>query len=682
MTAPPAPDTSASPEKGDWRTTRVALCHAAELIGGTPDLPDTSPDSPDPVAAAASATGLRARRVRVEDALHRQPPTPLLAIRAADGLPVLVRGGRTIDPDRPVAAEDLTSAAWQLHRRLPYQGLTGWGLLGFAVAGLRGRLVVLLGTALAAGLLGFAVPIGSLTILGATASGQVGVLVAATAVLLAGVLTGAVLSWQRDRSLISVQSHVHVNVEVAVWDRLLGLDLSFFRGYSPGRLAAHVAGITRLRAILASGTLDVLLGAVFTVLALVVLVLVDPLLAIVALAAMALLGALLGLLAWLQNRHDQEVFAGVEDAQALMYPALLGIDEIRAYGREELVFDRWWATFARQKRADAAGLRYAELSSALLSAVQPGLLAVLLPLAWAAGGGDALIVVGFAGIQLSAALGRLGPALQSLFAAGPMHDRLRPVLTAPPETRRRALVPGKLSGALELSGVTFRFPDSTTPVLQDISLSVRPGEFLAVVGPSGAGKSSLLRLLLGLDRPDAGRVSYDGHDVAELDLDALRAQIGFVPQDARTLRGDLRSVILGAAVGATDEDAWEAARAAGIAEEIGALPMGLDTRLSDGDTGFSGGQVQRLLLARALSKRPRVLLLDEATSALDNLTQDLVAERVARLGVTRVVVAHRLSTIRCADRIAVVEAGRVTECGTYDELLLRGGTFAGLAGHE
>ncbi|WP_282202327.1 ATP-binding cassette domain-containing protein [Kitasatospora fiedleri] len=227
--------------------------------------------------------------------------------------------------------------------------------------------------------------------------------------------------------------------------------------------------------------------------------------------------------------------------------------------------------------------------------------------------------------------------------------------------------------------MVFRYPGSALPALDGVSLRAEPGEFVAVVGPSGAGKSTLIRLLLGFERPEAGAVRYDGRELASLDARLVRRQLGSVLQHGRMLRGSLLENLAGADPDVAEDRIWHAAELAGIADELRALPMGLGTRVGEDAQGFSGGQVQRLLLARALVRDPAVLLLDEATSALDNATQQRVAEAVAGLDRTRLVIAHRLSTIRTADRIYVLDGGRVSAEGTYRELLGTDPLFTRLA---
>jgi ABC-type bacteriocin/lantibiotic exporter with double-glycine peptidase domain len=322
-------------------------------------------------------------------------------------------------------------------------------------------------------------------------------------------------------------------------------------------------------------------------------------------------------------------------------------------------------------RADAA-------ATALTAALQPLLLALLLAGVAARGAGAGgisaghLMAAGIAAGQVALALGQVTHAAATAYGIAPVLDRLRPVLAQPAGTSGRARGqgdPGRLRGAVRLDEVSFRYPDAAVPALDGVSLHAEPGEMIAVVGPSGAGKSTLIRLLLGFEQPTAGQVRYDGRDLADLDLRAVRRQLGTVLQNGRLLRGSLLENLAGTDPDVTEDDVWQAAELAGIAADLRRLPLGLGTRVGEDAQGFSGGQVQRLLLARALVRRPAVLLLDEATSALDNATQRHVAEGIAALDRTRFVIAHRLSTIRRADRIYVLDRGRVTAAGGYDELL-------------
>jgi ATP-binding cassette subfamily C protein len=260
----------------------------------------------------------------------------------------------------------------------------------------------------------------------------------------------------------------------------------------------------------------------------------------------------------------------------------------------------------------------------------------------------------------------------------PTYERAKPILETLPEVDEMKADPGELTGELEVSHVSFRYREDGPIVLKDVSVQVKPGEFVALVGPSGSGKSTLFRLLLGFEKLEAGAVYYNGRDLVGLDIREVRRQIGVVLQNGKLMAGDIFTNIIGSSL-LTLEDARQAARMAGLEDDLKAMPMGLHTVISEGGGTLSGGQRQRLLIARALVHRPRILFFDEATSALDNRTQAIVSESLDNLQATRIVIAHRLSTIMNADRIYVLQDGRVVQQGTYDELIQAEGVFADLA---
>ena len=257
-------------------------------------------------------------------------------------------------------------------------------------------------------------------------------------------------------------------------------------------------------------------------------------------------------------------------------------------------------------------------------------------------------------------------------------DRAAPLLRAAPERSALRRDPGRLTGKVDVTNVAFRYSADAPPALGGVSLQVNAGEFVAIVGASGSGKSTMIRLLLGLDQPLQGTIQYDGQDLRHLDTELVRRQIGVVLQNGKLFPGTLFENIIGSFNGTMD-DAWEAARQAGIEEDIRAFPMGMHTVVTEATAAFSGGQIQRLIIARALVGKPRILVFDEATSSLDNVTQAIVTQSLSRLAVSRVVIAHRLTTVRQADRIYVFDKGRIAQSGKYDELVKAPGLFAEFA---
>jgi ABC-type bacteriocin/lantibiotic exporter with double-glycine peptidase domain len=263
----------------------------------------------------------------------------------------------------------------------------------------------------------------------------------------------------------------------------------------------------------------------------------------------------------------------------------------------------------------------------------------------------------------------------------PTWRRARPILEARPEVDSARPSSKPLAGSIQAHHLTFRYKPDGPKILDDVSFTVEPGEFVALVGPSGSGKSTVLRLLLGFETPEIGSIYYDGQDLSKFDAGSIRRQIGVVLQNGRLLAGDIFTNIVGN-LPLTIDDAWAAAEAAGVADDIRAMPMGMFTVISEGASTLSGGQRQRIIIARALVRNPKKIYFDEATSALDNRTQEIVTQSLAKMKVSRVVIAHRLSTVREADKIIVMAKGRIVQQGTFDQLMKEGGLFRELASRQ
>ena len=264
----------------------------------------------------------------------------------------------------------------------------------------------------------------------------------------------------------------------------------------------------------------------------------------------------------------------------------------------------------------------------------------------------------------------------------PILEIVKPFFDTVPEIAEEKQVLTRLSGGIELNNVSFRYNENMPLVVDDLSLKIRPGQYVAIVGKTGCGKSTLMRLLLGFEKPQKGAIYYDGRDIERIDLKSLRRRIGVVIQNGKLFQGDIYSNIVISAPWLTVKDAWEAAELAGIADDIRKMPMGMNTLISEGSGGISGGQRQRLMIARAIAPKPKILMFDEATSALDNLTQKKVSESLDSLKCTRIVIAHRLSTIKQCDRILVLDRGKIVEDGSYNSLIEKGGYFAELVARQ
>ena len=374
----------------------------------------------------------------------------------------------------------------------------------------------------------------------------------------------------------------------------------------------------------------------------------------------------------------------------IMVQLVNGVAKLRIAGAEERAFAYWGQQYTRQLQLTLSTQKL-EDAVAVFNTVTPPLTAVAL--FWLAG-----VLISPAPMQMFSNTGlSAGEFLAFNVAFGtfisgvtslsntvvdvldiiPTWQRSQPILRAEPEVDLNKADPGRLTGAIRVDHVTFRYREDGALILDDVTIEIKPGEFIALVGPSGSGKSTVMRLLLGFETPFSGTVSYDGQDLSGLDVSAVRRQLGVVLQNSRINAGSIFENIASGALISLD-DAWMAAERSGLADDIRAMPMQMHTLISEGGSNLSGGQRQRLVIARALALQPRVLLFDEATSALDNRTQAIVSESLDRLKATRIVIAHRLSTIRNADRIYVLEAGRVVQQGSFDQLAQQPGLFAQL----
>jgi ABC-type bacteriocin/lantibiotic exporter with double-glycine peptidase domain len=370
----------------------------------------------------------------------------------------------------------------------------------------------------------------------------------------------------------------------------------------------------------------------------------------------------------------------------LLLELINGIAKLRVSGTENRAFASWARSFARQKKLSVQS-RTLGAALTVFYSVFPVLGSILIFYAMARlteGQEVASLTTGeflaftTAFGQFQAAALELSGAFLSVLGAVPLYERAKPILDALPEVSAAKMHPGELSGNIEVKHVDFRYRADTPLVLRDVSVKIPAGRFVAFVGPSGSGKSTLLRLLLGFETSESGSVYFDDQDLTGLDIQAVRQQIGVVLQNGRLAPGSIFENIVGSAP-LTMEEAVQAARLAGLEDDIRAMPMGMHTMVAEGGVGLSGGQRQRLMIARAIVRRPRIIFFDEATSALDNETQSIVSRSLESLQATRVVIAHRLSTIINADYIYLMEKGAVVQEGRYEDLIHREGPFAELA---
>ena len=386
-------------------------------------------------------------------------------------------------------------------------------------------------------------------------------------------------------------------------------------------------------------------------------------------------------LAQMKISTEQMTLSGRESG--MTYALITGIQKIKLAGAEKRAFARWGNLYAQSAKMTYDPPMFLKLNSVISLAISLTGTLVMYYMSVRAG----LSVADY--YAFNTAYGMVSGAFLSLAGIALSAAQIRPILTmvqpffdAVPEVSDGKQVIERLSGGIELNNVSFRYNENMPLILDDLSLKIRPGQYVAIVGRTGCGKSTLLRLLLGFEKPQKGAIYYDGKDLERIDLRSLRRRIGVVMQNGKLFQGDIYSNIVISAPWLSQQDAWEAAELTGIAEDIRRMPMGMNTVISEGSGGISGGQRQRLIIARAIAPKPKILMFDEATSALDNITQKKVSESLDRLKCTRIVIAHRLSTIRQCDRILVLDQGKIVEDGTYDELIASDGFFAELVARQ
>ncbi|WP_020117164.1 NHLP bacteriocin export ABC transporter permease/ATPase subunit [Streptomyces canus] len=643
----------------------------------------TESDRLDPVERIALASRVRIRSVRLDGSWWRDNIGPLVGHRALSGAPVALlwrRGGYVaVHPatgrETPIEkdnAEEFEPRAVMFYRPLPDRKLSPLGLLRFSMRGTGGDVTNLLLSGLVTVAIGALVPIATGKVLGEfVPRAQTALIVqVCLAVMVSGVVTAAFMLLQ-NLTMLRLEGRIEATLQPAVWDRLLRLPTKFFTERSTGELASQAMGISSIRRMMAGIGPTLAQSVTVGAMNLGLLFWYSVPMAMAAIGMLVVIAAgFLGLGLW-QVRWQRRLVVLSNKLNNQAFQTLRGLPKLRVAAAENYAYAAWASEFARSRELQQKVGRIKNLTSVMGSVYLPlcTLLMFMLLAGPARGSMSAAEFLTFntSVTMLLTAVTQLTGAFVSAVAALPLFEEIKPVLEAQPEVRTASTRPGLLTGAMEARRLSFRYSDDGPLILDDVSFEIRPGEFVAIVGPSGCGKSTLLRLLIGFDRPVSGSVLYDGQDLAALDQSAVRRQCGVVLQHAQPFTGSILDVICGTEP-YTPEEAMAAAAMAGLAEDIQRMPMGLHTIVS-GSGAISGGQRQRLMIAQALIRRPRILFFDEATSALDNDTQRTVIESTKALNATRIVIAHRLSTVLDADRVIVMENGKVAQQGPPAQLL-------------
>ena len=477
----------------------------------------------------------------------------------------------------------------------------------------------------------------------------------------------------------AVQTKQSVAIEAAVMMRVLSLPASFFRKFSAGELYTRTQSITELCRQLAQAVLSTGVTSIFSLVYIVQVFHYTPVLVVPALAV-TLTTVVFSVVSTLLNTQVTRASMTLAAQESGMnYAMITGIQKIKLAGAEKRAFARWARLYAKEAEFLYNPPMIIKMNAVISAAIS--LIGTIVMYSAAIGGGvtyDNYVAFTASYGYISGAFMELSGIALMIAGIKPTLEMVKPILDEEPEAAGGKQTVTRLGGNIELSHVSFRYTDTMPDVLDDLSIRIKSGEYVAIVGETGCGKSTLVRILLGFEKPRKGAVFFDGKDINSLDLRSLRRHIGVVMQNGKLLMGSIFENITISAPWLTMDEAWDAAETAGIAQDIREMPMGMQTMISEGQGGISGGQKQRLLIARAIAPKPAVLIFDEATSALDNLTQKKVTQALDSYKCTRIVIAHRLSTIQACDRILLLRKGKIEEDGTYEELLGRKGFFAEL----
>ncbi|MGN0649306.1 MAG: NHLP bacteriocin export ABC transporter permease/ATPase subunit [Oscillospiraceae bacterium] len=508
-------------------------------------------------------------------------------------------------------------------------------------------------------------------------------LMAIVLVLVCVTISTSIFTAVKNLYLSRINTKVGISVSAATMMRVVSLPAEFFKEYSAGDLANRVIQVNILCNMLVSSALSLGMSAIFSLIYIIQIFNYAPALVGPAVLIVAVTLLLTIICAAVQTSISYRKLDITTKEAGMSYSIISGIQKIKLAGAEKRIFARWAKLYAKEAELTYNPPMIIKVNKALISAVT--LIGTVVLYFRAVTGGISVadyFAFNSAYGMLSGAFAAVAPVALLMADIKPILKMIQPIMDTVPEVSEGKRVVEKLSGSIELNHVSFRYNENSPMIIDDISLKITPGQYVAIVGTTGCGKSTLMRLLLGFEKPKKGAVYYDGKDLDTIDLKSLRRNVGTVMQNGTLFQGDIYSNITISAPWLSMDDAWEAAEQSGIADDIRRMPMQMHTLIAEGAGGISGGQKQRIMIARAIAPKPKVLMFDEATSALDNITQKTVSDSLDKLKCTRIVIAHRLSTIKHCDRILVLDKGKIIEDGNYDELIAKNGFFAELVARQ
>lgn len=657
------------------------------------EVPDSINDMNEQLEYLMRPYGIMRRNVCLEKGWHKDAIGAMLATKKENGevvalIPTGLTGYSYFDRDSgkhiKISCKNeglFDTEAVAFYKPFPLKKIGITSLMKYIIGTLSSADLILFGIAtFAATLLGMLLPKINHIIFSDVVENQSMQLFYAVTVFLVCVSVSTILIGVLNSLLMArINTKISLSVEAATMMRVMSLPPSFFKSYSAGELSGRAQYIGSLCDMLISTVLSTGLTSVFSLIYITQIFKYAPALVIPALLVIVvtILFSLTSSLVQMRISKNRMELSAKESG--MQYAMISGIQKIKLSGAEKRAFARWANLYAKGASFTYNPPMFIKINGVISMAIS---LVGTFVMYWAAVKSNIGVADYYA---FNTAYGMVSGAFMSLAGIAltvaqikPTVEMAKPILEAVPEISEGKQVVTDLSGGIEIHNISFRYTESQPNILDDFSLKINAGQYVAIVGATGCGKSTLMRILLGFETPQKGSVYYDGKDIAALDLKSLRRNIGTVMQNSKLFSGDIYSNIVISAPRLTVDEAWEAAEMAGIAEDIRQMPMGMHTIISEGSGGISGGQRQRLAIARAIAPKPKILMFDEATSALDNITQKQISDSLEKLKCTRIVIAHRLSTIRACDRIIFLDKGKIAEDGTYDELIAKNGLFAEL----
>ncbi len=663
----------------------------------TREIPDNIKDRNEQLEYLLRPHGIMRRTVVLSKGWYKDAVGAMLGVRKSDGAVVALipsglsgysfmdeKTGKRVKINRK-NQELFEEEAISFYKPLPLKKLGIPDLMRFIPGTLSLSDFVLIGAStLGITLIGMLSPrLNNLLFSAVIESGNYRLLFAITVFMVCVTVSSLLINGVKSLIMARINTKINISVQAATMSRVMSLPAEFFKNYGSGELSARAQYINSLCNMLVSTVLSTGLTSVFSLVYISQIFVYAPALVVPSLIITLATVAFSVISAFAQMKISKKQMGLSSKESGMSYALISGVQKIKLSGAEKRAFARWGNLFAEDARLSYDPPMFLKINGVISSAIS--LVGTLVMYYFSISSGVSVADY----YAFNTAYGMVSGAFMSLAGIAltvaqikPITDMVKPILEAVPEISEGKQVITRLSGGIELNNVSFRYNENMPLVVDDMSLKIRPGQYVAIVGATGCGKSTLMRLMLGFETPQKGAVYFDGKDISNVDLKSLRRNIGVVMQNGKLFSGDIFSNITISAPWLTMDDAWHAAELSGIAEDIRRMPMGMHTIISEGSGGVSGGQRQRLMIARAIAPKPKVLMFDEATSALDNLTQKTVSESLDGLKCTRIVIAHRLSTIKQCDRIIVLDKGKIIEDGTYNELIENGGFFAELVARQ